>query len=339
MAFTWNLAEIRTRFRADIGRSQITDITDSDSNDYINDYFVYHFPSDANVHEFNTLFEQATSATDDGEYSLSTNVERLDDPVTVNRNEIKFYRHREEFFADYPENEQFVTDPTLVIGSSDTTKVRHSAFDYRIQGYSYSKAASEVDLTGDAIPQNKYGAWVLKIDSDGDITVTAADDNDIGYDTPRKALEALDKSDSESCFMGYVTVTKSDGVFTPATTALDDSNVTATYTDGKWELRNVPEAILLYGDKLYARPRPNDIFEIKALTIANRPTALSSDSDAPADPKQGPAIARGAALIYLSSHGGQERIDELAKSTRYFFDSLKEDGVERLLGGQVQRRF
>lgn len=340
MALTWKLSEIRTRFREDTGRSSTGDISDDNVDNLINDYYVHHFPSDACVDEFDTFLEQATSATDDGEYDLDVDVDRLDDPVTVDRAEIKLYRHREDFFSDYPEDEQFVTDPTLVIGSDDTTKVKHSAFNYRIQNYAYPKASSEVDLTGDTVPQNKYGAWLLKIDDDGDITVTAASDNATGYDTPRKALEALNKSDGDSCFMGYVTVisTDADG-FVPATTELDDDAVTATYTDGKFELRNVPEAILLYGTKLYARPRPNDVYEIKALTIADRPTAFSGDDATPADPKWGPAIARGAAILYLSARGGQQRITDLAVSTKYYFDSIKSDKIKRLVGGQVQRRF
>lgn len=340
MALTWKLSEIRTRWREDTGRSQVADISNDDVDNLINDYYVNYFPHDAKVAEFDGFIEQATSATDDGEYDLDTGIDRLDDPVTVNKTEIKLYRDREEFFSDYPEDEQFITEPTLAEGTDDKTKVKHSAFTCRIQNYSYSKATSEVDLTGDTVPQNKYGAWSFKIDSDGDITVAAASGNSTGYDTPRLALEALNKSDSESCFMGYVVVMSTDsGGFVPATTELDDSAVTASYTDGKFELRNTPESILLYGDKLYARPRPNDIYEIKAPSIADRPTALSDDDSAPADPKHGPAIARGAAILYLQPRGGQQRIADLAVSTKYYFDSIRSDKIKWLLGGQVKRNF
>lgn len=336
---TWKLSEIRARWREDTGLSQTADITDVNVNKNINDYYVNHFPHDAKVAEFDGFVEQATSATDDGEYNLDTGIDRLDDPVTINREEIKLYRDREKFFSDYPENEQFITGPTLVIGS-DTTKVGHSAFTYRIQNYSYSKAASEVDLTGDTIPQNKYGAWSLKIDSDGDITVAAASGNSTGYNTPRLALEALNKSDGDSCFMGFVTVMSTDsGGFVPATTALDDSAVTDTYTDGKFELRNVPESILLFGTKLYARPRPNDIYEIKAPSIADRPSAFADDNAVPADAKWGPAIARGAAIMYLEPRGGQSRIEDLARTTKYYFGSIRSDKIKRLLGRPVERSF
>lgn len=357
--FTWNIAQLVARWREDTGRSQTTDISDEDVRKFINDYYVNYFASDAKVDEFDTFFTQALSATDDGVYALAQNVDRLDDPVTINGNQIILCRNREEFFGLNPlrghyfhrfrflslphnifngkfEDEQFITDPTLIIGSSDAAKVKHSAFDYLINDFAYSKASSEVDLTGSAIPEDEYGAWSLKIDEDGDITVAAAEDNATGYDTPRLALEGLGSSDSESAYMGYVTVTKSDGAFTPATTALSASNVTATFTDGKFENRSTPIMSLLFGTNLYVHPKPNDIFEFKALTISDRPTALDTNNVL-ADPKHGPAVARGAAIKYLSSRGGQGRIAELAIETTHIFNSIRSDKIKRLLGQVVRR--
>lgn len=339
MALTWKLSEIRTRWREDTGLSQVADISNESIDDIIIDYYVNHFPHDARVAEFDSFIEQITAATDLGKYSLMPGIDRLDDPVTVNRTEIRLYRDRERFFSDYPEDEQFITDPTLVIGT-DTKKVKHSDFTYRIQNYSYLKAASEVDLTGPTIPQNKYGAWSLRIDNDGGINVDAALGNEDGYDTPRMALEALSNSDSTTAYMGYVTAMSiAAGGFIPATTELNDADVTATYTDGKFELRNIPGAILLYGAELYARPKPNDIYLIKAPSIADRPTAFADDDAVPADPKWGPAIARGAAIMYLEPRGGQKRITDLAVTTKHYFGSIRSDKIKRLLGSPVQRSF
>lgn len=363
MALAWTLAEIRAQWRVYTGRATTDQISDSDVDDLINDYYVNQFPNDAQVNEFDTFFTQALSATDDGVYAIAQAVDRLDDPVTINGNQITFFRDREQFFDAHHlhgqghhhhfqsltilhnthrrkfEDEQFITDPTLVIGTSDTKKVRHSDFDYSINDFAFSKDASEVDLTGSAVPQSKYGAWSLKIDDDGDITVAAATDNVTGYDTPRKALEDLDSSDSESAYMGYVTVIKSDGAFTPATTALDATNVTATFTDGRFESRTTPISALLYGQQLFVHPKPNDIYEFKALHIAKRPTALSSDSDAPADLKHGPAIALGSANIYLLSNDGADVVQELGGLTKYLFSSIRSDKIKRLLGGVVDRSF
>jgi len=334
------LAEIRTRFREDTGRSQVADLSNDAVDALIMDWYVNHFPSVCKVDEFNGCYTQALSATDTGVYSIAQNIDRLDDPVTINGDEITLYRDRELFFGRRNQDEQYITEPTLAIGSSDSAKVLHAAFNYLINGFAYSKATSEVALSGDTVPQNKYGAWSLKIDADGDITVAEADDNATGYDTPRLALEALDSSDGESAYMGYVTVISTAAAgFIPGTTALDNAAVTDTYTDGRFESRATPVSALLYGQNLYLEPKPNDIGEFKALTISDRPTALSEDTDEVDDAKWGPAIARGAAIFFLEPRGGQERIADLALTTKHIFGSIRQDKIKRLLGQEVQRTF
>ncbi len=361
MAKTWTLAELVAQMREDIGRPSESQISDANLKIFINDYYINHFPHDAKVDEFDTFFIQALSATDDGVYDIAQSVDRLDDPVTINGNQIMFFRDREEFFSENHlhghhhrffgtlqtlhntqfhkfEDEQFITSPTLVIGSSDSKKVKHSDFSYRIDELSYSKSSSEVDLTGPAVPSGKFGAWSLRIDEDGNITVTASLDNVTGYLTPRLALEALTSSDSDSAYMGYVTVIKSDGAFTPASTALDASNVTDTFTDGRFESRTTPISALLYGQKLYVHPKPNDIYQFKALQIAARPNELS-DGESVDDPKWGPMVAIGAANIFLASKGETESVNDLAGLTGYLIGSIREDKIKRLLGTVVQRRF
>ena len=185
---TWDLSELRAEFRKLTGRSQTADISDTLVNERINDYYVNHFPADAQVDEFDDFYTQALSATDSGIYPVAQNIDRLDDPMTINGNPIILCRSREQFFSGQGSintnlaipsfqpsqggvlglgryiDEQFITEPNLVIGTSDKTKVKHDAFDYEIQQFAYSKATSEVALTGSSIPQSKYGAWSLRID-------------------------------------------------------------------------------------------------------------------------------------------------------------------------------
>ena len=356
--FTWTLAEIRTLWRELTGRPETGQISDANVNKEINDYYVNHFPDDAKVDEFDVFFTQALSAIDTGIYSLGENIDRLDDPVTINGRQIILYRDRELFFSahhhhhfphfigqrttflhDQYKDEQFITDPTLAIGTDDTTKVKHNDFDYEIKSKSYSKSSSEVDLTGDAIPTGLYGAWSWKIDTDGTITVTATGDNSTGYATPRIALDALGKADGDSAYMGYVTVTKSDGAFTPATTALDAANVTDTYTDGKFENRAEPTAALLFGSNLYVKPKPNDIYELEALSIADRPTAFANDNAVPNDAKWGPVIASMSALIFLERNGEDAIAAQVAVVAKKYMGSIRSDKIKRLLGQTVQRSF
>jgi len=308
--YTWKLSEIRTEWRSLTGRSSTADISDINVNKLINDYYTNYFPEDAKVDDLNDWLTQALSVDDSGEYTLAQTVLKIMEPVTVNGNEVTLYLDKQLFFEKYPEDEQYITSPGIAIGSSDSKKVKHDDFDYDIAGDSYSKSSSEVDLTGDAVPAGKYGAWSLKIDSDGTITVTAAGDNATGYDTPALAVAVLSVAASSEAFMGFITATKSDGAFTPATTALDASNVTDTYTDGQPKNRNTPEAVLRYGGKLYTRPKPDDIYELKA-PIRKRPTVLADDDAVPDDVKWGPMIALGAAILFLVTKGEQDRVIEL----------------------------
>ena len=357
--FTWKLSEMRALWRELTGRPSTGQITDVNVNKEINDYYVNHFSDDAKVDEFDVFFTQALSATDTGIYSIASNIDRLDDPVTINGREITLYRDRELFFGTHDhthflhgrlfgarthlngqyKDEQFITDPTLAIGSSDTKKVLHSDFSYEIQSKSYSKSSSEVALTGDAIPTGLYGAWSLKIDDEGTITVTAAGDNGTGYATPRIALDALAGAGGDSAYMGYVTVTKSDGAFTPTTTALDADNVTDTYTDGKFENRAEPTAVLLYGSNLYVRPKANDIYELEALSIADRPTAFADDNAVPDDAKWGPVIASMSALFFLERNGEDAIAVQVAVVAKKYMSSIQSDKIKRLLGQVVQRSY
>lgn len=358
---TWALSEIRDLLRELTGRKSTSQLSDVNANKEINDYYVNRFSHDSGVDEFNVFFTQSLSATDSGVYSLAQNIDRLDDPITINGRQIVLYRDRELFFGghDYHhhyhfshftgqrtsfhhfqyKDEQFITDPGLAIGTTNAARVKHDAFSYEIQNKSYSKATSEVALTGDAIPQGLYGAWSLKIDEDGTITVAAADDNGTGYATPRIALDALGTSDSDSAFMGYVTVTKSDGAFTPDTTLLSAANVTDTYTDGKFENRAEPEAALLFGQNIYVRPKPNDIYELEALSIADRPTAFADDNAVPDDLKWGPVIAAKSALEYMLRNGPDEGIPSVAAYAEEQMSKIRPDKIKRLLGQVVQRSF
>lgn len=339
MAITWNLAGLVAQFRSLTGRSSTNDESDTECGNWINEFYVNYCPDELDVDEFDTTLTQELTATDSGEYTLSTSVDQLSEPAMVNGNQsLLFFRDSVDFFENYPSFEQYITAPTLSIGSSDTTKVLHAAFSYTIAGYAYTKASSEVDLTGDAIPVGKYGAWKLEIDADGDITVTAASENGTGYDTVRDAVEGLTSSDSDSCYMGYVTVTKSDGAFTPASTALDDAAVTDTYTDGQFGFRSIPNSVLVYGTKLYVRPKPDDIYTLTMHSIGQRPSALSGSTEI-TDARLGLFIALGAALMYLNGKGDDEREAELSRRYAVLKSKLRFDPMRRFIGSTAKRAY
>lgn len=308
MAFTWVGSEIVTLFQQMVSEQSLASAT---CMNWINDYYQNQFPEDAQVPELKSWWTQTMSAVDNGAYSLAqTDLKILRPVYRDGENEVCFVHDHEKFFTEYPEQEQYITAPGLAIGTGDTTKVKHDAFSFRISGYGYEKASSEITLSGDTIPQNKYGAFCFKIDSDGDITVGEATNNSTGYDSIKDAVEDLAYSDSDTAYMGFVVVRSTDsGGFVPGTTDLSDSAVTDYYTDGKWESRGAPEAVTIFENKVYARPKANDIYQLKAPRLI-RPTALTTGT-APTDKKWGPVLAIGAAIRYLTEYMGVMSGDKL----------------------------
>ena len=80
-----------------------------------------------------------------------------------------------------------------------------------------------------AVTQNKVQAYALDVGSNLtiDVTTTAAA---AGYDSAALAIAAITALAADHVRLGYFTVTKSDGDFTPASTNLNATNVTTGYT-------------------------------------------------------------------------------------------------------------
>lgn len=113
MALTWTLAEIRGKVRRITGQLTVEDISDSDLNDRINDYFRNIFPLEVYVAEFEDWFTETTANLDGGEYAISQDYLRLMTPMTIMDSDnvlanVKLYQDKDEFFHLYPE----VADPT-----------------------------------------------------------------------------------------------------------------------------------------------------------------------------------------------------------------------------------
>ncbi len=341
--FLHNLGEIRGRFRKHIGKSSTSEETDAICNKWINDAYRNHLPEILQLDKFKSWFTQALSATDNGKYAIAQTDIDFTRPVFLNGEEITFEGDTEKFFSEYPEdgNEQYITAPGLAIGTSDTAKVKHSTFSYDIGGYSYSKATSEVAFSGlSTVPQNKYGAFALKINSAGTITISQASGNATGYATPALAIEGLNAADSDSAYMGFVTVISTDaGGFIPGTTSLSDAAVTDTYTDGDPDNRNTPETVAIFEDYLYVRPMANDTYQLKC-PVLGRPDALSSDSDVPLEIKWGALIAALAAVLYLTEEDkDSERAADVSAIMKYHIQSINTKKYLQMKNRQIERNY
>jgi len=420
----WDLEAIRDRWRALTGRSTTTEISDADVDTRINEFYQYRFPMIASVQGLLADWTQEATVDDDGEYALDSGEIDLRKPITANGDELTRWLDATDFWRKYTNEEDYISDPTLAAGSSNAAAVANSAFKYQISSWTYSKAAAETALSGDAVPQNKYGAWMLSIDTSGTINVTEAGDNGSGYATPGKAVDALSSSNvtvektisafadlgggevqvttstahgfstndtitisgttnyddtytitrltsttfkitatwvaddgtgtaSKTCsaetvaVMGFVTAINADGDFTPGTTSLSASGVTATYTDGDPRLRGRPEGVLIAADTLYLRPKPNDTYMLRAKLSLSEPSELSGDTSTPADESWGPLIAAGAAVEYLSFKGEYSRVQEImgdaAGSTpgtyNFLLNIVNRKELKQWQGRRVMREF
>jgi hypothetical protein len=75
----------------------------------------------------------------------------------------------------------------------------------------------------------------------------------------------------------------------------------ATFTDGKHDNRDVPEAILIWQNKVFIRPKANDTYRLTAGSL-ERPVELTSGIS-PVDKAWGRAIAYGTAIELMDEKG------------------------------------
>ena len=322
MAQTWILTEIITKYRDITGLKSTSQQEAAAAKIFINDYYQNYFPLGSGLDRFKTDFTQDTSVDDDGNYLIDEDYLEVKEPASINNFPCRIYRDKGKFDNEFPkETGTFcITEPGLVIGTTSTASVKNAAFKYRIGDYSYSKAAGETALSGDDIPKSKYGAYRLEIDADGDISIVEAD-NATGYSTAAQAVRALEVESSDNACMGYITVINTSAVFDPGITGLDDSGVTATFTDGFHSTRGIPYTALITGRRLYLGPKPNDIFQFKAVGV-KRPDALEDDT-APLDITWGIAIAYGAAVLRLSETDDEDHFGRIVAALEAVLNMIR----------------
>jgi len=327
MALTWSLSEIRTKVRELAGLPDASQMTDDALNNKINDYYHNRFPLEVDDKQLNQWYDLVIYATDSGDYDVSDDILKIygndrDNPVFIDDNEIKLWQDSADFFREYPRIDTgkayWITAPGLAIGVSDTAKVKSSTFVYKTNDsdYTYNAAAAETALSGDTIPQSKYGAWRLEIDADGTISIVEADDNATGYPTAAQAIQGLAIESCENACMGFVTVINTSGTFIPGTTSLSASGVTDTYTDGYHSTRSTPETALLEDDILFVRPKPDDTFVFRAYTKI-KPDILDSDAAVPLAVEWGIVIALGTAIEIAIDKKNKELESNLAGDYEY----------------------
>ena len=323
MGQDWTLADINLKYRDITGLKSTSQQNKTQADNAINDYYQNRFPVESKLERFKGDFVQSMDVSDDGDFAIAAGFLDLLPPYDIDGFDATLYQDHDRFDLAFPEMTGVVnlSDPGLAIGSSSEAAVANNAFSYRLDPYSYSKAADETALSGETLPQDKYGAWRLEIGPDKTISIVEAD-NATGYDSAGQAVQALTVESSTNVCMGFVTVINTNAAFVPGTTLLTATGVTATYTDGYHSIRGIPYAVLIDEQRIWFGPKPDDIHVFKCRAII-RPAALSADNAVPLDLAWGIAIAYGAAAERKSEDDDEEALARIFEAKEHFLNLLR----------------
>lgn len=122
---TWTLADIRTKVRGVTGRYSISELSNSQLDDYINKYFQYTFPAEVKLDRNYTTYELFTIANKQS-YDAPSGYENFVAPSTIDNQMIIWYQDWEYFNEENPQNIQKVTIGTgdgATLAFSSTTNI------------------------------------------------------------------------------------------------------------------------------------------------------------------------------------------------------------------------
>ncbi len=322
----WTATEIVQKYRDLTGLKSTSQRSAALCLDDINNYYRFHFPIESQLERFETDFVQQMLVSDDGDYLLDEDVLEIKPPYTIDNFPTTNFSDKNQFDRAFPLETDPVnlTDPGLAI-NADLVDVDFDAFSYRIGGFSYSKAAGTVALSGDPLPAGKYGAWRLDIAADGTITVVEAN-NAVGYDSAGKAVQGLGVENADQAPMGFVVNNNTTPtVFIPGTTAMlqvgGGVSISGTFTDGYHSSRSTPYAVLIDRRRFWVGPKPDDIHVFKA-TAVQRPDALEQGGE-PLDEAWGIVIAYGATIIRKSEDDDDEALARLNAAKEKFMREIQ----------------
>jgi len=223
MSNEWSLAKIRQKVRQVTGRFTTNDLTNTQLDEYINQYYLYTFPAEVKLeqkhvfYEFITSVNQATYATPD---TLYTNYEP---PATVNNLSMLWYQNSAKFEQENPLQYNF-SNPWTGDGVTVTFTTTLTGFPI------YPSTLTITDNT--ELFEDTTTTW-----TDADITITGSDG-------------------------GTATINLSTGVISVTFTAAPASGQLIYLNYVQFSPRR-PEAILYFANTFTLTPPPDQAYVIK----------------------------------------------------------------------------
>lgn len=271
---SWTLAEIRQKTRQLSGRLSVSELSNSQIDEYINKYFQFEFPAEVKlnrnyvIHEFNT-----TANTQN--YAFPGDYTNFVPEATLDRRSIEFYQDPDAFFRDNPEN---VARFSTWTGDGSTTTFTNT----------YSNNAPIIPgtvLVDDTVEVfSDDGEGVLTGDASGTGTVTYLTASiSVTFNTAPTDGQVIQAS------------------FIPYKAGFPTS---VLMFNNQFKFFTIP-------DKAYRfRVKAWSLLYVKPSSGANK-TSFTTGDDKPLQEEWGPAIAFGAARRISSDFGDMERYGEL----------------------------
>lgn len=110
--------------------------------------------------------------------------------------------------------------------------------------------------------------------------------------------------------------------------ALTATEVEELYNNVIERDRDEPSDVLVYGDKFYLRPKPDDVYRFEA-KCKQKPSELTSDSSTPTDVRWAPAIAHGTAILILTNNN-EDVSGNIAAAYEGYLKSINREFITQL---------
>lgn len=101
----WTLAKIRSKVRELVAMPDTAQLSNSDLDDKINNFYQYVLPVEVNAQEEYGWYSLSTTIGT-GEYALDSDMLSAETPITINGSPIVLYLDAELFFNKYPRDKE-----------------------------------------------------------------------------------------------------------------------------------------------------------------------------------------------------------------------------------------
>jgi hypothetical protein len=360
----WKLSKIKTKVRRLTGRPSANQLSESDLQDYINEFYQNDLMALLNLKEQEDYFTFAT-LKEVAEYSNEPDNYVLDGPAYVNGDIVELFKDPKCFYERF--GVEFQPEETIATGDGSTTNftgtLNESPVDveqfvcsdgvetFVVKAFPLISAATVASnaaittssvhslATGDTVMIRNIQSGMTELNNKiSPVTVTSTtsftlDDVDSssfttyeggGEIVPLSSIKIVGSRGGS----GKITATSGAFDITFNSAPADGASINASYgihTTG------TPSYILFTGNKFVLRAVPDDVYQVR-IAVTKRPKALTDDDNTLQNDNWGKIVAYGAAIDILSDFGQQEIAATLQPQYRQMLQNAQAISIRDALG-------